>query len=80
MATHSSIVAWRIQWTGEPVHRVGHNRNDLAHTLVLSGSLYYDARDRKAGFCLLCSSLYPALRTAQQLTKCTTCGFHGVKH
>ena len=32
MATHSSILAWRIPWTGEPgglpsmgSHRVGHN-------------------------------------------------------
>ena len=32
MATHSSILAWRIQWTGEPgglqslkLQRVGHN-------------------------------------------------------
>ena len=37
MATHSSILAWRIPWTGEPgglpsmgLHRVGHNRSDLA--------------------------------------------------
>ena len=22
MATHSSILAWEISWTGEPVHRV----------------------------------------------------------
>ena len=33
MATHSSILAWRIPWTGEPIHvllsmgshRIGHN-------------------------------------------------------
>ena len=27
MATHSSILAWRISWTGEPMgsQRVGHN-------------------------------------------------------
>ena len=37
MATHSSILAWRIPGTGEPggllsmgSHRVGHNRSDLA--------------------------------------------------
>ena len=33
MATHSSILAWRISWTEEPVsigsHRVGHDWNDL---------------------------------------------------
>ena len=37
MATHSSVVAWRIPGTGEPglltsmgSHRVGHDRSDLA--------------------------------------------------
>ena len=37
MATHSSFLAWRIPWTGEPgglqpigLQRVGHNSNDLA--------------------------------------------------
>ena len=37
MATHSSVLAWRIPWTEEPgglpsmgSHRVGHDRSDLA--------------------------------------------------
>ena len=37
MATHSSVLAWRIPWTGEPgglpsmgSHRVGHDCSDLA--------------------------------------------------
>ena len=37
MAPHSSCLAWRIPWTGEPggllsmgLHRVGHDRSDLA--------------------------------------------------
>ena len=37
MATHSSILAWRIPWTEEPggpqslvLQRVGHGRSDLA--------------------------------------------------
>ena len=37
MATHSSVLAWRIPGTGEPggppsmgSHRVGHNQSDLA--------------------------------------------------
>ena len=37
MATHSSVLAWRIPWTEEPgglqstgSRRVGHNRSDLA--------------------------------------------------
>ena len=39
MATHSSVLAWRIPWTEEPgglqsmgLHKVGHNGSDLAHT------------------------------------------------
>ena len=38
MATHSSIPAWRIPWTGEPgglqsvgMQRIGHDGSDLAH-------------------------------------------------
>ena len=41
MATHSSILAWRIPWTGEPgglqsvgSQRVGHNRSDLTCTHI----------------------------------------------
>ena len=31
MATHSSVIAWRIPGTGEPGElRVGHDRSDLA--------------------------------------------------
>ena len=43
MATHSSILAWRIPWTEEPgglqsigSQRVGHNWSDLACTHLLS--------------------------------------------
>ena len=39
MATHSSILAWRIPWTEEPSRlqsiasqKVGHNLSHLAHT------------------------------------------------
>ena len=39
MATHSSILAWRIPWTEKPVglqfiglHRVRHDCSNLAHT------------------------------------------------
>ena len=46
MATHSSVLAWRIPGTGEPggvpsmgSHRVGHNRSDLA--AAAAGSLTY---------------------------------------
>ena len=33
MATHSSVLAWRIPETG--LHRVGHDRGDLAAAAVL---------------------------------------------
>ena len=43
MATHSSILAWRIPWTEEygelqsmELHRVGHDWSDWAHTHALS--------------------------------------------
>ena len=43
MATHSSVLAWRIPGTGEPgrlpsmgSHRVGHNWSDLAVAALLS--------------------------------------------
>ena len=42
MATHSSILAWRILWTKEPgrlqsigSHKVGHNWRDLVHTQTI---------------------------------------------
>ena len=46
MATHSSIIGWRIPWTEEPgglqsieSQRVGHDRSKLTHTheLVAGG-------------------------------------------
>ena len=46
MATHSSILAWRIPGTGEPsgllsmgLHRVRHDRSDLA-AAAAAGSMY----------------------------------------
>ena len=45
MATHSSVLAWRIPGTGEPhgltsmgSHRVGHDWNDLAAVAVETGN------------------------------------------
>ena len=49
MATHSSVLAWRIPWTEKPgrlqsmgSHRVGHDRSDLAAaaTLKLQNNMY----------------------------------------
>ena len=43
MATHSSILAWRIPWTEEPgglqsieSQRIGHNLSDLAHIHIFT--------------------------------------------
>ena len=48
MATHSSILAWRIPWTEEPsglqsmgLQRVRHDRSNIACTnIVFNGSLW----------------------------------------
>ena len=47
MATHSSVLAWRIPGTGEPgglpsmgSHRVGHNWSDLAAAAAISKDIY----------------------------------------
>ena len=54
MATHSSVLAWRIPGTGEPggllsmgSHRIGHDWSDLATGVkymekLLTLSVYYD--------------------------------------
>ena len=46
MATHSSVLAWRIPGTGEPgglpsmgSHRVGHDSSDLAAAAVVSANV-----------------------------------------
>ena len=50
MATHSSVLAWRIPGTGEPgglpsmgSHRVGHDWSDLAAAAAASGYFYWAA-------------------------------------
>ena len=69
MATHSSILAWRIPWTEEPggllsmgSHRVGHNWRDLACMCALEegngNPLQYSClenpRDREAWWGAIC--------------------------
>ena len=41
MATHSSILSWRIPWTEEPsgLHPCGHKESDTTEWLTLSLSL-----------------------------------------
>ena len=38
MATHSSVLAWRIPWTGEPggLQSMGHKESDMTDQLALS--------------------------------------------
>ena len=49
MATHSSILAWRIPWTGEPgglqsteSQRAGHNRSNSTRNTILAYILHQD--------------------------------------
>ena len=51
MATHSSVLAWRIPGTGEPgglpsmgSHRVGHNISDLAAAAGVRGRLTHSLK------------------------------------
>ena len=46
MATHSSILAWRIPWREKP-RRIGHDESDLAHTLWDEG-FSHNPTERKA--------------------------------
>ena len=56
MATHSSILAWRIPGTAEPgglpsmgLHRVGHNWSDLAYPAVMG----FDLSRLRPSYCLV---------------------------
>ena len=49
MATHSSVLAWRIPGTGEPggllsmgLHRVGHDWSDLAAAVAAAETSFKD--------------------------------------
>ena len=57
MATHSSVLAWRIPGTGEAgglpsmgSHRVGHDRSDLAAAAILS-LLHFSYLEHGCGTC-----------------------------
>ena len=48
MATHSSVLAWRIPGTAEPgvlpsmgLHRVGHDRSDLAAAAAAAAAVFH---------------------------------------
>ena len=57
MATHSSVLAWRIPGMGEPgrlpsmgSHRVGHDGSDLAAAAAADGNRCYDLSFLNAEF------------------------------
>ena len=61
MATHSSSLAWKIPWTGEPGYSPrGHRESDTehthththTHTLKDPKSLHVPSVQRKGGFCV----------------------------
>ena len=56
MATHSSILDWKIPWTEEPgglqstgLQRVGHNWSDWTHTMDVLGCFICPASRRRQG-------------------------------
>ena len=87
MATHSSILAWRIPWTGEPggllsmgSHRIGHDWSDLAcmHACIGEGNgnpLQYSClenpRDRGAWW----AAIYGVTQSQTQLTQLSSSSY-----
>ena len=64
MATHSSVLAWRIPGTGEPgglpsmgSHRVGHDRSDLAAAAAFIGRTDVEAAAATAKSLQSCPTL-----------------------
>jgi len=52
MATHSSVLAWRIPGTGEPgglpsmgSHRAGHDGSDLAARLIIDSEKFKESEE-----------------------------------
>ena len=77
MATHSSVLAWRIPGTADPggllsmgSHRVGHDRNDLAAAVEIIKSHYQEAvivlttRWKKAGTRILKALTYAKIKSS----------------
>ena len=76
MATHSSILAWRIPWTEEPVgysplgsQRVGHNWSDLARAHAQCALKMCFSSNASPGcrslFCVTSSSVSPSPKILQ---------------
>ena len=83
MATHSSVLAWRIPGTGEPgglpsmgSHRIGHNWSDLARLIISSGKahcchMYPDIRGLEGSFTCVVSSSKPKIWTPLESIRTT---------
>ena len=74
MATHSSVLAWRILWTEEPgglpsmgLHRVGHDWSDLAAAAVTS-----DVEHLFMCLMAICPSLSPPYSCCSVTKPCFT--------
>ena len=75
MATHSSILAWRIPGTGEPgglpsmrSHRVAHDWSDLAAAAAAAAWLIHvDVRQKLSQYCTISWVPLPVLEAAMSL-------------
>ena len=82
LATHSSILSWRIPWTEEPgelqstgLHRVEYNWNDLAHTdnhmcEPLSSELHSAGSVNTSGMKSRCPGPHVLLKKMEVLSFC----------
>ena len=89
MATHSSVLAFRIPWTEEPgrlwsigSQRVGHDSSDFAHTHIALKGKSLDIPTRRTGNSLinLCSWLGhqpPYTNTHTHTHECIYFSLHG---
>ena len=83
MATHSSILAWRIPWTQEPgklqpigLQRVRPDWNDVAHTHTHTHTHTYSLLDHWVGpsstiFTMHCVQFTPKFIISRTLTFCS---------
>ena len=74
MATHSSVLAWRIPGTGEPgglpsmgSHRVGHDWSDLAAAVAISKR--FPCKSAKTGTCDYFTNVIFSTRHTKEIEK-----------
>ena len=71
MASHSSILAWKIPWTEEPGSPVHGDHIDLDTTERLSTHIYFCA-----GSSLLCAIFFSSCREHKLLSSCCAQASH----